>query len=120
MFCSIALRFDFCLPIDKCFQKPSQKKSFRPISALSPRLKSSTYDSTRVGDPVNRRGGLILGLAFFPRRSVAEISTENPDFEIASSAIDSHRICGDSRKPINMLWYNLLDTQDALVYKKIF
>ena len=39
------------------------KKSFRPISALSPRIKSSTYLSMRVGDPVTR-GGLILGLAF--------------------------------------------------------
>jgi hypothetical protein len=55
------------------------KKSIRPISALSPRLKSSTYLSTRVEDPVNRRGGLILGLAL--------ISTENPNFEMASSVI---------------------------------
>jgi hypothetical protein len=30
----------------------------------------------RVEDPVERRGGLILGLAL--------ISTENPDFEMAS------------------------------------
>jgi hypothetical protein len=52
------------------------KKSFRPISALSHRLKYSTYLSMRVEDPVNRRGGLILGLVL--------ISTENPNFEIAS------------------------------------
>jgi hypothetical protein len=37
-----------------------------------------------VGDPVNRRGGLSLGLAFLSRRSLREISTENPNFEIAS------------------------------------
>jgi hypothetical protein len=53
------------------------KKSFRPISVLSPRIKSSTYLSMRVEDPVKRRGGLILGLVL--------ISTENPNFEIASS-----------------------------------
>jgi hypothetical protein len=47
------------------------KKSFRPISALSPRIKSSTYLSMRVEDPVNRRDGLILGLAFLSRRSLA-------------------------------------------------
>jgi hypothetical protein len=47
------------------------KKSFRPISALSPRLKSSTYLSMRVEDPVNGRGGLILGPAFLSRRSWA-------------------------------------------------
>jgi|GEM_PF-7043431 len=52
------------------------KKSFRPISALSPHLKYSTYLSMRDEDPVNRRGGLILGLVL--------ISTENPNFEIAS------------------------------------
>jgi hypothetical protein len=52
------------------------KKSFRPISALSPRLKSSTYLSMRVEDPVNKRGGLIFGLAL--------ISAENPNFEITS------------------------------------
>jgi hypothetical protein len=40
------------------------KKSFHPISALSPRIKSSTYLSLRVDDPVIRRGGLILGLVF--------------------------------------------------------
>ncbi len=52
------------------------KKFFRPISALSPRLKSSTHLSMRVEDPV-RRGVLILGLVL--------ISTENPNFEMASN-----------------------------------
>jgi hypothetical protein len=53
------------------------KKSFRPILALSPRLKSLTYLSMRVKDPVNKRGGLILGLAL--------ISIENPNFDMASN-----------------------------------
>ena len=47
------------------------KKFFRPISVLIPRLKSSTYLSMRVEDPVNRRDGLILGLAFLSRHVLA-------------------------------------------------
>jgi hypothetical protein len=43
---------------------------------MIPRLKSSTYLSMRVGDPVKKRGGVILGLVL--------ISTENPNLEIAS------------------------------------
>ena len=54
------------------------KKSFRPISALSPRLKSSTYLSMRVEDPVKRRDELIPRLVL--------ISTENPNFVTASSS----------------------------------
>jgi hypothetical protein len=38
----------------------------------------------RVEDPVKRLGGLCLGLAFLSRWSWREISTENPNFEIAS------------------------------------
>ena len=52
------------------------KKSFCPISALRPRLKSSTYMSMPVEDPGLERGGLSLGLAL--------ISNKNPNFEIAS------------------------------------
>ena len=34
--------------------------------------------------------------------------------------IDSHQICGNMSISLNMLWYNFLDTQDALVYKTYF
>jgi hypothetical protein len=68
------------------------KKSFRPIrrrrakvSALSPRLKSSTYLSMRVEDPVNKRGGLTLG--------PVSISNENPNFEMASNKLFGTLMC---------------------------
>jgi hypothetical protein len=53
------------------FLEAISKKYFHPISALSLRIKSSTYLSMRVEDPVNKRGELILGLAFLTRRSSA-------------------------------------------------
>ena len=41
------------------------------VSVLGPRFNSSEYLSMRVEDPVNRRDGLILGLAFLSRHVLA-------------------------------------------------